>query len=192
MGRMEKRVLLEGGVSVDDVYRFADRAGFLVEQIGDRRGGKPANDLWVHGETGIRLHLVDDRIIGARYLFVEGAGVEATVALAHASLATVTGARALAAFEAAEPAAKVGALYDLGVAADVDDAGVFRAFERAATDADATVRHAAIVAAGYADSPALRKVLGTMVANDPDESVRGDARLMLEALAENDRPPTRR
>ena len=188
---MGKRVLLEGGVSVDDVYRFADRSGFLVEQIGDRRGGKPTNDLWVHVETGMRLHLVDDTIIGARYLFVEGEGVEATVALAHAALATVTGARALAAFESAAPAAKVGALYDLGVAANVDDPGVLRAFERAATDADATVRHAAIVAAGYADSPAMRKVLGAMAANDPDESVRGDATLMLDALAENDRPPTR-
>ncbi len=114
---MGKRVLIERTVSVDDVYRFADRAGFLLEQMGDRRGGKAATDLWTRAETRTRLHLVDDAIIESRYLYVEGEGIHAVVQLAHESLATVTNAKALAAFDVAASAAKVGALYDLGVAA---------------------------------------------------------------------------
>lgn len=123
----------------------------------------------------------------ARVLLEPGGDVDKVVAAAREQLPTVDPAEPLKQLEGAKSVSdKVDGLYKLGVAAaGKPDAKVASAFERALSDEDATVRHAAIVAAGYLGWQELRALLKKLAAEDEDESVRKDAALMLESLEQH-------
>lgn len=185
------RVLLQDGVAVDEVYKFAYRRDYLLHQLGDRRKGLPAEDIWRTIDQRAWLHLVDDTHVQLRYLTIRGGDIDAIAAAAADELPTVEPSTALARLQSASDESNdvVSAIYVLAVAASrlrtkqKQRSEVIAALRRLIVDENRDVRRAVIVGVGYLGWPELRRLLTQLMLDDVDEAVRRDAKLMLDSLA---------
>lgn len=184
------RVLLENGVTVDEVYQFAYRRDYFVHQVGDRRKGQPAEDIWRTMDQRAWLHLVDDTHVHLRYLTIRGGDVDAIAAAAAEEMRVVAPSTALAGLKDAGEriGAIVYAIYVVAVASSSlpkaarQRSAVIAALNRSLKHEDADVRRAVIVGTGYLGWPELRSALERVERTDADEAVRKDAKLMLQSF----------
>jgi hypothetical protein len=150
----------------------------------------PHEVIWKTQDDSTRVHLIEDHLVGLAYLLVEGTDAESLARSARSKL-RVYGKDEIVklAGDAKSRDDRIKTVYLAALAGSPRqvDADLLRIIERAFGSEETDVRHAAIVASGYLGWEPLEDALRKLAEEDPDEGVRSDARLMLEALEQN--PP---
>jgi HEAT repeat protein len=187
-----ERLVLKENVSREDVDQAARTLDWLWWEDVERTGESPHETIWVTPDHESRVHYIEDFLVGVNYLLFEGprAGELARGALEVPTLSVYTHDELIALGRQADSRDDlIHAVYLAGVdgvPGHLDD-DLVEIFRKCFASADPDVRHAAIAATGYVGWPQLIEELERLAASDPDEGVRGDAQLMLDALREH--PP---
>jgi hypothetical protein len=176
-----RRLLVRDEAPPHVLSELAADDGWLLDGVVEPSPGVPGQEIYLTDRDGTMGYLMDDPVLGVRYLLLEGPDADA--------LADELGGRpgfmpldeALEALAGATDAPGiVDGLYFVAASAPPDqDDRVVAALDRAAGHDDPQVRRAVIVASGYLPWPPMRALLERLQ-SDPDEAVRRDAGIMLE------------
>jgi len=172
----KRRIALRPEVSTDDVDGAAFSLGWPLAGVHEAEGGQPREDVYNAGDE-TTVHLLHDDNVALRYLVVRGENVDEVVEAIKTELDTVSPADAVKEYETGD---KTTGLALLGVASD--DGEVRPPFADALRDPDKNIRRAAILTLGYVGGRDAEALLEPVAANDEDEVIREDARVMLEGL----------
>lgn len=140
-------------------------------------------DIWVTYDRQTEVHYVDDQPIGMRYVTVHGEDGEAVANQIRQSCDLWAWQEAQAALRVATGSNdRLVALYAAALAApETQNGSLVEDFRAITGDPDAGVRQAVIIAAGYLPWPGLVELVEEMRDNDPDQQVRGNAQILLDA-----------
>jgi hypothetical protein len=176
-----RRLLVRDEAPAHVLSELAADEGWLFDGYVEPSPGVPRQEIYLTDRDGTMGYLMDDPVLGVRYLLLEGPDAGA--------LADELGGRPgfMPLDEALDALAGAGdvpgivdGLYFVAAAAPPEpDDRVTAALDRAAGHDDPQVRRAVIVASGYLPWPAVRALLERLQ-SDPDEAVRRDAGIMLE------------
>ena len=169
-------------VSENEIYTAALRHDWLWWDKTLANEDNPYEVVWITDDEKNTIHYIDDHLINLRYLVVQGEAVDEIAKQIHSSLATYTREEIRQTVEEATTRDQyIHAIYQVGIAAPQDyDPELFEWFKIGLSNPDAKVRKATILAIGYVGWLEFRAVLQELKTNDPDQSVRQRASILLE------------
>lgn len=142
-------------------------------------------DIWVTYDKQAEIHHVDDQPIGMRYVTVWGEEAKGVAEQIRQNCDVWTWREAQLALRAAtDRNDKLAALYAVALAApEAQNSSLVDDFRAITEDPDTGVRQAVIIATGYLPWLGLVKLVEELRDNDPDQQVRDNAQMMLDALS---------
>jgi len=178
-----RRFLLKDGVGAEHVRQVAAQHWFFWNKI-NALDGQTLEYVWATKPDECLIHLYEDRLVGLRYLVVEGPKRVDAFGVIARNLPVCDRFEIIALCnEAKTPDAAVRAARKLGVFANAEfDVELFGCFGDLAEHRSAEVRLAAIVAMEYAGWKQFAGLLEPMVADDPNDEVRTQAAALLARL----------
>lgn len=186
------RVLLADEFVRDDLHELVRFEEWYLATVvdADVAANRPLEIVYRDADATFSLHYFEDHLIGLRYIIVVGEDVDDVVDVVRDELRTVDLPEALAMFGRAGTGEEVSlGIRRVAIAAGPDrDPAVVNAFSSAMDHEAAMVRGTAIFAMGYVEWPELVPLLRDAAANDSDQEIRADARLMLEGFRESGVP----
>lgn len=146
---------------------------------------RPFEKIWLANSGQTTIHYLEDRLIGVRYLLLEGKAQPETASQIREAIAVYAEADITAMFDQARgPKSLIRALRQMGAASQ--PAIVIPAWcqriEKAARHESPDVRYAAVLALAYTGWRTLRPLLEELAADDPDPDVQKTAAAALTAL----------
>ena len=183
------RLNLKNDVTVGDLSRLAWDLDWDIYDIirGDDR--TPFEKVWLANGDRTAIHYVEDRLIGVRYLRIEGEGQAEIAPRIRANVGVYDRAEITAMFDSVgDDRALVRALRHMGTAAQPDAANFewLDRFREAAGHPNPVVRRAVVLAAVYTGWPELRPLIQSLASVDPAPRTRARARSALHALEMHD------
>lgn len=178
-----RRFLLKDGVGADHVRQVAAKHWFFWNKI-DAPDGQPLEYVWATKPDECLIRLYEDRLVGLRYLVVEGPKRAEAFGIIARNLPVCDRFEIIALCNEAKTSdAAVRAARRLGVFANAEfDVELFGCFGDLAEHRSAEVRLAAIVAMEYAGWKQFAGLLEPMAEDDPNDEVRTQAKALLAQL----------
>jgi hypothetical protein len=178
-----RRFLLKEGIGAEHVQQVAAQHWSPWKKV-DALASQGLEYVWTTKPEECLIHLYEDRLLGLRYLVVEGPKRADAFAVIARNLPVWDRFEIIALCnEARTSDAAVRAARKLGVFANAEfDVELFGCFGDLAEHRSAEVRLAAVVAMEYAGWKQFAGLLEPMVADDPNDEVRTQAAALLARL----------
>jgi hypothetical protein len=179
------RLNLKNDVTIGDLSRLAWDLDWDIYEIikGDDR--TPFEKIWLANDDRAVIHYIEDRLIGVRYMRIEGEGQAEITAGIRANVGIYDRAEITEMYDTAgDEKALVRALRHMGTAAQpsAPDLDWAARFQQAAVHPSPVVRRAVVLAAVYAGWCDLRSLIQSLAEADPDPETRARAQAALDAL----------
>lgn len=178
------RIVPKGRVDDDDLASLAGDMNWLLARVIEGDAKTPAEFIVSTQDRGTFVHWIKDPKTGLVYLAVLGDKREEVAAVVRDNFESFSLAEAVDRAKAATGRAdRMRAIYQLALLApDAVDDQIFDIFRSFATDSDAELRGAMILAVSYVGWPRFTELLTPLAETDPDDSVRQDAATLIEAM----------
>src|SRR5262245_12367787 len=176
------RIALRESVTRQKLDSAAWDNNWDFDQIIQRSETRPFEKIWLTPDEQTAIHYIEDFLLGINYLLIQGAEADQVAQQARATIETYSNAdiRQMAQ-QAKGRDDNIRAVYYAAIAAPLQyDESFFKIFQQAFAHENPDVRSAGVVASGYVEWPEFREPLEKLQQSDPDETVREDARVMLE------------
>jgi hypothetical protein len=185
------RVLLRPEVTEEQVEDVSLDLGWVV--LGSRvaTDTTPYEQVWQDENAAVYVHFVWDDLLALAFLLLHGGDVPTVERKVRAALPTYTYDEVLTELRSATDGAQLtDSIFRLAVLRPAEDPEVIELLQRAAGSKDAAVRRCVVHGVSYLEWPALLTLIADLRENDPDQTVREDAALVLDAIAEapSDKP----
>lgn len=178
------RLILSRHIDPEERDRILSDLGLELSST-QEEPGQAYFEVWMPPDLNDRtaIHYVDDLPIGVRYFAVKGE--QSWVERVRESFAVMTDEQVFErARTARSDAERIEATYMIALIAGREPRDeALAVLETSLHHPSEDVRHAAILASGYAGSPALQKDLEQLAAGDESPRVRDRAKRMLEQVA---------
>jgi hypothetical protein len=182
------RIIIKPGITEEDVAELAVSVGWIP--LGSRPASprNPYAFVWEDENHDVEIHYVYDNLLDMAYLYLQGRNTHEVELLARAGLASWTYVELLDQLKTATRAEDViDAICRIALSREAETHEAVNLLV-SATSGDAGIRRAVITAAGYLEWPPLIELAQRLRACDPDVEVREEAALVLDAIAEHERP----
>ncbi|GGN64281.1 hypothetical protein GCM10010112_24330 [Actinoplanes lobatus] len=148
----------------------------------------PASDtfvnVWATADGSVEIHLVKDPMVGLDYLTLYGDDVaDVQLDIEERSSFWSTGEALREIGRATDRDDRLRAVYTAALSAtDAESDAVAEAFRTVSRDDDPGIRLSVVVATGYLQTPGLVEIVAGLAADDPHDTVRENARILLEGI----------
>ncbi|MFD7186386.1 HEAT repeat domain-containing protein [Streptomyces sp. NPDC059914] len=145
----------------------------------------PFTEIWQEEGSGTLISFVHDSLLGIDYLLIRGTDAAKLTQQIQSKISTYTRQSIFDELrQTGDRETCIAGLYRASlIGGKREERDLFEAIASLAEDSDPEVRHAVIVAGAYlAEWPSMRALLLRLRDDDPEETVRRDARTVLEAL----------
>ncbi|GAA0432903.1 hypothetical protein FHR83_003773 [Actinoplanes campanulatus] len=148
----------------------------------------PASDtfvnVWATADGSVEIHLVKDPMVGLDYLTLYGddvSDIQLDIEERSSFWSTEEALREIG--RATDRDDRLRAVYTAALSAtDAESDAVVAAFRTVSRDDDPGIRLSVVVATGYLQTPGLVEIVADLAASDPHDTVRENARILLEGI----------
>ncbi len=174
-------VLIQESVHPEEVNQMAYDNDWQLQDLVLPTETQPFEKIWLTASGEVAIHYVEDSMLGARYLHVDGENRDQTTALIRSRIATYDLDEIRQQLKtASDTNLAIRATYHLAaIAPEQFDPEFFGYFSLMLAHPDSEVRRAAVFATAYAPWVEFRPYLERMAADDAVEDVRDFAAFML-------------
>jgi HEAT repeat protein len=183
MTNAKQRIVLESGVTPDDVQGIAWDLNWNAVEVGDRAADVVV-DVWASMDGKTEIRFIDDRPIALRYFTVQGDNRDLVVREIEDACQVWHFGDAVAAIgQASSRDAKLIAIYAAALSATSDDRPAeVSLLQSLARDDDPALRQSVLLAAGYLGWPELIPLVEEIGQSDPEEFIRHNSAILLEGF----------
>ncbi|WP_143760866.1 hypothetical protein [Actinosynnema mirum] len=178
------RVLLDPRVEQEDVEEASLELLWLFLEERPHTDSTPHEHVWLDELSEVYAHFVRDDLLGVSFLLLHGDDVPEAERAVRAVLPTVTLEEVVAALAtASDDTELVNALRFLAAALPVETPELVGLLTATARSGAVNARGAFVTAAAYLEWPRLLDEVARLRDEDPDQGVRANAAIVLDAIA---------